>query len=56
MGVVGTFLEQVSLKATLTIIFVAYCIYFIISRIDEHRRIRRLGHYGPSMKSYAPWG
>ncbi|OBS27383.1 hypothetical protein FPOA_01325 [Fusarium poae] len=56
MGVVEALLEQVSLKTTLIILLVAYCIYSIICRIDEHRRIRRLGHYGPHMKTYAPWG
>lgn len=56
MGVVEALIEQVSVKATLTILFVAYWVYYIICRIDEHRRIRRLGHYGPCVKSYAPWG
>ncbi|KAM0242594.1 hypothetical protein ACHAPO_001016 [Fusarium lateritium] len=56
MGVVEALFEQVSLKVTLIVLFVAYCIYSIVCRVDEHRRIRRLGHYGPHMKTYAPWG
>ncbi|KAF4962532.1 hypothetical protein FSARC_9399 [Fusarium sarcochroum] len=56
MGVVEALLEQLSFKTTLILLLAAYWIYYIASRIDEHRRIRRLGHYGPTLRTYAPWG
>ncbi|KAF5023158.1 hypothetical protein F66182_4791 [Fusarium sp. NRRL 66182] len=56
MGVVEALVEQLSFKTTFIFLTVAYAAYYIICRIDEHRRIKRLGHYGPYMKRYAPWG
>lgn len=55
MGVVEALLEQISVKTTFIVLFIAYGVYSIICRIDEHRRIRRLGRYGPQLKTYAPW-
>ncbi|KAF4459705.1 n-alkane-inducible cytochrome P450 [Fusarium albosuccineum] len=56
MGLVETFLGQVSLRSTLIILIAAYTVYYVICRIHEHRRIRRLGNYGPYLRTYAPWG
>lgn len=56
MGLVEAFLEQASFKAVFLIAVAFYTIYYIGCRIDEHIRIRRLGHYGPYLRTYAPWG
>ncbi|KAM5356253.1 hypothetical protein ACJ41O_002899 [Fusarium nematophilum] len=56
MGLVETFAEHVSFKAALSILTLACVVYYIACRIDEHRRIRRLGRYGPYLRTYLPWG
>lgn len=56
MGLIEAILEQVSLKAVFAILIAAYSVWHIICRIDEHRRIRRLGNYGPHLTTYFPLG
>lgn len=56
MGLVEAFLENASFKAVFLIAVAFYTIYYIGCRIDEHIRIRRLGRYGPYLRTYAPWG
>ncbi|KAF4979282.1 hypothetical protein FZEAL_4481 [Fusarium zealandicum] len=56
MGLVETLLGQISFKAALVILLIAYVGYYIACRTHEHIRIRRLGHYGPYLRTYAPWG
>lgn len=56
MGLLETLFEHVSPKATVGILFIAYIVYTITWRVNEHRRIRRLGNYGPFITYRLPWG
>ncbi|KAF7548372.1 hypothetical protein G7Z17_g7095 [Cylindrodendrum hubeiense] len=56
MGLVEAVLEQVSLKTFFAVLIAVYSVWHVICRIDEHRRITRLGKYGLQLKSYAPLG
>ncbi|KAK7422209.1 hypothetical protein QQX98_001732 [Neonectria punicea] len=56
MGIVEAVLEHVSLKAIFAILITVYFIWHVASRVDEHIRIKRLGNYGPSLKTYLPLG
>lgn len=56
MGLVETVLQHLSLKFTLTFLVIAYAVWHILNRIHEHRRIRRLGQYGPYLRPRLPLG
>ncbi|KAM4059412.1 cytochrome p450 [Hirsutella rhossiliensis] len=56
MGLVEVVLEHVSIKSVALVILVALVLRLVLARVDEHRRIKRLGNYGPTIKNYAPLG
>lgn len=56
MGFVEVALELVSVRSTLVFIILASVLWAVIVRIDEHRRITRMGAYGQSLKYYLPFG
>lgn len=56
MALIEALLEHVSIKK-LSIALVGIGAFLMtISRIREHRRIKRLGNYGPSLQSRLPFG
>ncbi|KAI5456123.1 cytochrome P450 [Mariannaea sp. PMI_226] len=55
MGLVEAILTQASVQTLLAFI-VPYLVWHIIRRVDEHRRIKALGNYGPKLRSYVPFG
>lgn len=56
MGLIEAALEHLSLKFTLSFLVVAYTVWHVLNRINEHRRIRKLGQYGPYLRSKLPFG
>jgi hypothetical protein len=56
MGLIETLFEHLSLKAAAIILGTSFTLWVILTRLDEHRRITRLGNYGPSFKVYWPLG
>jgi hypothetical protein len=56
MGFIEALLEHVSIK-TLSLAAVAFgAVLMAISRIREHRQIKSLGNYGPSLRPRLPFG
>lgn len=56
MGLVEAVLEHVSIKSAAFLILFALAVRLLLARVDEHRRIKRLGNHGPAVKTYAPLG
>ncbi|ODA76588.1 hypothetical protein RJ55_07858 [Drechmeria coniospora] len=56
MGLVDGALEHASLRSVSAILFVGLLLWTAACRLDEHRRIKRLGNYGVTLTSYLPWG
>lgn len=54
MGLVETVMSHVSPKTILAVPITLAFVWYIISRINEHRRIKQLGGYGPYLRSYFP--
>ncbi|KAL7942335.1 cytochrome P450 [Trichoderma barbatum] len=56
MAIVEAILENVSLKTIPLAMVVLWVALMTISRIQEHRKIKSLGSYGPSLKPLLPFG
>ena len=56
MGLVETVLGDLSLKKALVYIAAGLFIWHWVDRLIEHYRIRRIGKYGRSVFSWAPYG
>ncbi|PNY27111.1 Cytochrome P450 52A1 [Tolypocladium capitatum] len=56
MGIVEALLEQASFKSVSLLLVWAYLLWVALVRLDEYRRVKRLGNYGLAIKSYLPWG
>jgi cytochrome P450 len=56
MGLIETLLEHFSFKAAAIISGTSLVLWYIAKRLDEHRRITRLGNYGPTFKTTWPLG
>lgn len=56
MGVVEAVVEQLSAKFILSFLLFALVLRGVLRRLDEHRRIKRLGNYGKDMGSWVPLG
>ena len=56
MGLVEATLEHLSFKSVALFLIIAYSVWHLIQRLDEHRRIRKLGKYGPYLRPKLPWG
>ncbi|POR31627.1 Cytochrome P450 52A1 [Tolypocladium paradoxum] len=56
MGLVETLLEHASVKSVSVFLVWAYLVWAVLARLDEHRRIKRLGSHGRAVRSYMPWG
>ncbi|KAH7326664.1 cytochrome P450 [Stachybotrys elegans] len=52
----SSLVDHISAKGVVVFGIVSYSLWFIASRIDEHRRIRRLGNYGPYVPTKWPFG
>ena len=56
MGLVETLIEHLSLKAAAIILGTSFTLWMLFLRLDEHRRLTRLGNYGPTLRLYWPFG
>lgn len=56
MGLVETLFENISAKSVVVFVVGALVLRFVLQRVDEYRRIRRLGRPGRRIPSYAPLG
>lgn len=56
MGLVEAVAEHASFKSVALFIVGALFVQYIVGRIGEHIRIRRLGNYGKSHPYWAPFG
>lgn len=56
MGVVEAVVDQLSAKFIIFFLVFAVVLRKVITRLDEHRRIKRLGNYGKDMGSWIPLG
>lgn len=56
MGLVETVAENISFKSVAVLAVAALFINYVVGRITEHARIKRLGNYGTQLKSRVPFG
>ncbi|KND90434.1 Cytochrome P450 52A1 [Tolypocladium ophioglossoides CBS 100239] len=56
MGLLEALLEHASFKSVSVFLVCAYFLWVALVRLDEHRRIKRLGNYGRALTSYMPGG
>ncbi|KAL7930885.1 cytochrome P450 [Trichoderma chlorosporum] len=56
MGLIEALVENVSLKTISLASVVIWAAVMTINRIQERRRVKRLGSYGPSLKPLLPFG
>lgn len=56
MGLIEALLEHVSIKGLFIALVAIGTFAMTLSRIKEHRRIKKLGNYGPSLPSRFPFG
>jgi cytochrome P450 len=56
MGLLETLFEHLTVKSVSIVSATSLTLWVVISRVDEHRRIRRLGNYGPTVHLYWPLG
>ena len=56
MGLVETLFENISAKSVVVFVVGALVLRFVLQRVDEYCRIRRLGRPGRRIPSYAPLG
>lgn len=56
MGLVETVIEHLSVSRVFFFLVTAYLVKYIYKRLDEHRRIKGVADYGPTIKSYMPFG
>lgn len=56
MALIETVMEYASFKSVTLFIIGAWYLQFIVGRITEHVRIRRMGNYGKSLPYYWPFG
>lgn len=56
MGLIEALLEHVSIKNLFIALVGTGAFMMTINRITEHRRIKKLGNYGPSLPSRYPFG
>lgn len=56
MGVVEAVVDQLSAKFIVFFLIFAVVLHKAIGRLNEHRRIKRLGNYGKDMGTWVPLG
>ncbi|KFA76367.1 hypothetical protein S40288_07123 [Stachybotrys chartarum IBT 40288] len=56
MGLLESLLEHLSFRSLSIFSVAALALWLIAHRVDEHRRIRRLGNYGPTLRTKWPLG
>jgi hypothetical protein len=56
MGFIEALLEHVSIKKLSIALIALGAFVMTINRVREHRRIKKLGNYGPSLPSRFPFG
>jgi hypothetical protein len=56
MGLVETIAEHASVKSVVLFLIGAWLLQFVVNRIIEHIRIKRLGNYGKGLPYYLPFG
>jgi cytochrome P450 len=56
MGLVETIAEHASIKSVVLFLIGAWLLQFVVNRIIEHIRIKRLGNYGKGLPYYLPFG
>lgn len=56
MGLVETVAENISFRSVVGFACAALVFNYVVGRLNEHIRIKRLGNYGRQIKSRAPFG
>lgn len=56
MGLLENFAQHATFKSVALVIFGAWFLQYVVGRIHEHIKIKRLGHYGFQIPSRAPFG
>lgn len=56
MGLVEAVMDQLSIRFVLGFVLIALVLRNVLNRLDEHRRIKRLGNYGIRVPCSFPLG
>lgn len=56
MGLIEELLEHVSVLKALLVAAIAYILYKVCVKVDEHSRLKRLGARAPKIRHRLPFG